>query len=80
MEEKFRIKEYNEGQEEDKEEKYRDKNKRYDDTEKRRTLILIQMRFKRTPSDPSLTDHFIPRTGEVARAGCSSDEAVWMTE
>ena len=48
--------------------------------QRRGTLILIQMRFKRTPSDPSLTDHFIPRTGEVARAGCSSDEAVWMTE
>lgn len=58
MEEKFRIKEYNEGQEEDKEEKYRDKNKRYDDTEQRRTPIRIQMRLKRTATDQSLTDHF----------------------
>ena len=42
MEEKFRIKEYNEGQEEDKEEKYRDKNKRFDDTEKRTDADAIE--------------------------------------
>ena len=45
MEEKFRIKEYNEGQEEDKDEKCRDKNKSFDDTEKR-TPKLIQMRLR----------------------------------
>ena len=33
MEEKFRIKEYNEGQEEDKEEKYCDKNMSFHDME-----------------------------------------------
>ena len=78
MEEKSRIKEYNEGQEEDKEEKYLDKNKRFDDTE------------KRTDSDEIEEDCYCVRRREcqtiftlrreVARACCSSDEAVWMTE
>ena len=84
MEEKFRIKEYNEGQEEDKEEKYRDKNKSFDDTERRTPRLIrmisrlrgvLLMRVSRT-----LNCSLLRELEKLREPGCSSHEVVWMTE
>lgn len=79
MEEKFRIKEYNEGQEEDKEEKYRDKNKSFDDTEQRtpRLIRMILRLRERRATDESLENIEIAVYSESWRS-CESLAAAPM--